>query len=945
MQEIKAAMFEFTTVDEAVAKHHAKEILPAATYTTPAIPMYGEPCANPLVQQSHALTHPPVYMAEVNNYKMIGGCAFPIIDNKCVKHQYFDVSEWETWEQAKGNALIKDHLIAYRGLVGHIKLDEKVINLCGNGSFNYAHWMTEFLPQLVLLRQSGIDLAEYKVLVFEKAFPTMLEALSMLGFSQSQLVPIKNLCFYEFTQVQWVSPVSNVVFQRPNANSVGKNEEVLARPCQALFHPEVIKKTRDTFLNLATIKNKENQPEKIFIKRTTGGKKSTRLVVNELEIQQLLENNGFITIDPSLLDFESQISVFSNAKIIVSPSGAALLNMLWAPKGAEVVVLMNNSKVTNYWYFSNIAAALGHKLSYVLGKVDKTGAWRDIYHADFIIDCQHLFDALKAADLPINLPINTHQEGLYDLSSEAVLKYAELLQKHCLFEQATQAYQWVLTQNPGHAKANHNLGIMVAKTAGTLAALPMLKTAIMNQPSHEPFWVSYIDALSVLGAVPDAIDALTLGLNFSLTSVTGEFLGEKLLTLIDKKLVNEDKKRLIALIMRLRHKRLLIEKQQQSKIKVVFLVLMVSAWKLDTVLQAMLTDAFFEPVVLVCPCLSLGHEEMLAELDHTYHHFKKKGLPVINSYIESSGSWVELHALTPDLIFFTNPHPITRPEYYDEAYMNYLSCYVPYDHQVSQYNDNQAQYNQNFHNAMWQIFVPHTESKDIFTHAAVTQGTNVSVTGYPACEPYIDKMQPIKSAWRVQDSKKSKIIWAPHHTIDYPELPYSNFLKYADFFQKLALQYSETVQWAFKPHPLLKSKLYKYAGWGKERTDLYYAFWENQPNTQLESGAYEDLFMESDAMIHDCGSFLAEYLYLKKPVLYLANDINIKDYFNPFGVKAFDACEHAYTKEEIIHFINTFTTLSMSKVGTFYRSHIAPYFDTGKPTAKIIANIKQAFSE
>jgi len=395
MQEIKAAMFELTTVDATVAKHHAKEILPASTYTTPAIPMYGEPCANPLVQQSHTLTHPPVYMAEVNNYKMIGGCAFPIIDDKCVKPQMFAASTWETWEQAKGNALIKDNLIAYRGFIGHIKVDEKVINLCGNGSFNYAHWMTEFLPQLVLLKQLGIDLAEYKILVFEKSFPTMLEALSILGFSQTQLIPIKNLCFYEFTQAKWVSPVSNVVFQRPNANSVGKNEEVLASPSQALFHPEVIKKTRDTFLNLANVKNKENQPEKIFIKRTPGGKKSTRLVVNELEIQQLLENNGFVTIDPSLLDFESQISVFSNAKIIVSPSGAALLNMLWAPKGAEVVILMNNSIVANYWYFSNIAQALGHQICYVLGKTVQTGNWVDINHADFEIDQNELIKVIN----------------------------------------------------------------------------------------------------------------------------------------------------------------------------------------------------------------------------------------------------------------------------------------------------------------------------------------------------------------------------------------------------------------------------------------------------------------------------------------------------------------------------------------------------------------------
>ena len=46
------------------------------------------------------------------------------------------------------------------------------------------------------------------------------------------------------------------------------------------------------------------------------------------------------------------------------------------------------------------------------------------------------------------------------------------------------------------------------------------------------------------------------------------------------------------------------------------------------------------------------------------------------------------------------------------------------------------------------------------------------------------------------------------------------------------------------------------------------------PNTQLETGQYADLFMTSDAMIHDSGSFAAEYHYSKQPVMFMSKDMD-----------------------------------------------------------------------
>ena len=76
----------------------------------------------------------------------------------------------------------------------------------------------------------------------------------------------------------------------------------------------------------------------------------------------------------------------------------------------------------------------------------------------------------------------------------------------------------------------------------------------------------------------------------------------------------------------------------------------------------------------------------------------------------------------------------------------------------------------------------------------------------------------------------------------------------------------------FKPHPMLKSKLFR-TKLGKAKTDDYFHFWETQSNTQFNDGEYIELFKQSDAMIHDSGAFLAEYIFTDKPSLTLPTKI------------------------------------------------------------------------
>lgn len=406
------------------------------------------------------------------------------------------------------------------------------------------------------------------------------------------------------------------------------------------------------------------------------------------------------------------------------------------------------------------------------------------------------------------------------------------------------------------------------------------------------------------------------------------------------KLIDNPKKRKIFLHMQQKHKELLQQIKGKEKIKVVFLAIHKSVWKVDPVFQKMLADPFFEPMILVCPYTNYGEERMWQDMKECYEYFEQKGYPLLSAYNKEEQRWITLEEIQPDIVFFTNPHNLTRKEYYEDAYLNYLSCYVPYAHDVSQYDNYTGQYNQFFHNAMWKIFVPHVEDFDIFKSYSQSKGKNIIVTGYPACEIFFDPIE--NNPWKPQENSKIKVIWAPHHTIEDPNLPYSNFLDFAELFKQLSFELKGRFQFAFKPHPILKSKLFSHNDWGIEKTNEYYNYWKNGDNTQLEEGDYADLFKKSDCMIHDSGSFLAEYHYVKKPVLY-TNDDNIRKFLNPFGEAAMNSCTIETTKEGIKSFLNNIEKGLIEADLSFFNQKLDPYFKKKLPSTKIFINIKDEF--
>ena len=141
--------------------------------------------------------------------------------------------------------------------------------------------------------------------------------------------------------------------------------------------------------------------------------------------------------------------------------------------------------------------------------------------------------------------------------------------------------------------------------------------------------------------------------------------------LIKEKIYNRPLKFFLLKKIQLRQKKMVKGLIDKKVIRVVFLVIHKSVWKVDSVFNHMIKDPYFDPVILVCPDLIYQRNDILKNLTGTYDYFHSKGYPVINSYNSVNKTWLALENLRPDILLFTNPHNLTRDEYYSQAYKKY----------------------------------------------------------------------------------------------------------------------------------------------------------------------------------------------------------------------------------------------------------------------------------
>lgn len=95
-----------------------------------------------------------------------------------------------------------------------------------------------------------------------------------------------------------------------------------------------------------------------------------------------------------------------------------------------------------------------------------------------------------------------------DAALETTLEQALGAQRAGRLSEAQVLYCRVLAEQPRHAVANHNLGVVTAQGGAVEAALPHFKAALEADPGQAVYWISYARGLAMGGQAEAALRVL-----------------------------------------------------------------------------------------------------------------------------------------------------------------------------------------------------------------------------------------------------------------------------------------------------------------------------------------------------------------------------------------------------------------------------------------------------
>lgn len=361
--------------------------------------------------------------------------------------------------------------------------------------------------------------------------------------------------------------------------------------------------------------------------------------------------------------------------------------------------------------------------------------------------------------------------------------------------------------------------------------------------------------------------------------------------------------------------------REKEHANVVFIAANLSMWRYQGLYCYLSKDSRFTVTVVIAPFQNFVEIEQKRHETELISYFQKHEVSYVTLEELPKDSYIK--SLNPDIIFYPQPYCNYGTNIDYQYFRDVLLAYYPYGLQSLYLNWG---YNLEFHNIVWRLYYPTNLHLNNAKKLSANNGKNVRVVGEPNYDRYLSSTL---NPWKCEESKK-KIIWAPHYQIEPNEMFYRpSFMWTYQLMVDIARLYKDRLHIAFKPHPKLFSTLCHHPEWGEERTKEYYKLWETMSNTQLETGDFIDLFVNSDALIHDCGSFTSEYQYTKKPCMFLTReDETLFDTLCPFGRKCMDNHYIGHSKEEIVDFIEKVVFQGVDKKATqrecFYNDYLLP---------------------
>lgn len=203
------------------------------------------------------------------------------------------------------------------------------ISLACHMSGNYYHFMFQVASKFYLLSQIDIN-PGIPIIVDEKVLqvPQLKEVIDALNIENRKIVPIRSNQLCRIKRLYILSEANVIV---PNSFSMDNY-----RTENFAFDKKSLEYLKNTIIKRIP-PSEDVYPKRIFISR----KDCSRRRCNEEEIEKVVKQFGFETINMENLTIAQQISLFSNAEHIIGGSGAAFTNLLYCSRDTKATMLLS----------------------------------------------------------------------------------------------------------------------------------------------------------------------------------------------------------------------------------------------------------------------------------------------------------------------------------------------------------------------------------------------------------------------------------------------------------------------------------------------------------------------------------------------------------------------------------------------------------------------------
>lgn len=309
--------------------------------------------------------------------------------------------------------------------------------------------------------------------------------------------------------------------------------------------------------------------------------------------------------------------------------------------------------------------------------------------------------------------------------------------------------------------------------------------------------------------------------------------------------------------------------RRKKKIKVAFVTDHAATWCGDRLYNFFAQNPRFETTVFMIK----GTESTVDDTRHDFEQFKAAGLNVVGVFDKNEETEPQ------DIIFFLRPYLHNYSKNFQFDVLTPQTLLICFSYGISTIGWD-FYYNLPAIYMAWKCFLDTEDALACLKEKCLVGIPRAVVSGAPKLDFFFEDTSKISFQWKMIRPDAKKIIWAPHWTIAniYSPEVRSDFYKNFLFMYEFAREHPE-ISWVVKPHPMLmkwivESKLFE----SKEEYEDYLQAWNDLPNALVYTGAYyQNIFATSDGLIHDCGSFIGEYQYTHKPMIYLLNNA-VKNY-------------------------------------------------------------------